>query len=134
MKTYTVFWHYIGNHGAYIREAKSNEEACRSVMRGFSEDFDKRAELVAVEGEHLMRPARAYDKDLEVLATQGCTFALDDGRRGVVFSREVTSADERFIGRLDDDEPGVRRPIGTKKVVEYLPADGVACNAGGGAR
>jgi hypothetical protein len=131
MKTFTVFWFYVGNHGAYIREAETPEDACRGVVRGFSEDFGKRAELIAVEGEHLMRPAKAYDPTLEVLGTQGCTFTLDDGRHGIVFSRQVTSLDERFIGRLDGDEPGTRRPITTQKVVEFIPADGPCCAAGG---
>lgn len=136
-RNYTVFWHYVGNHGAYQRWADTPEEACRSVIRGFSDDFAAKAELVAVEGSHMMRPAKAYDKSLEVLATAGCRFTLDDGRHGIVLSRQITEHDKMLVGWLDEDDRAELpdgRAIGTKKVVEYLPADGPGCSAGNARR
>lgn len=129
MRTYTVFWFYVGNHGAYRREANSPEEACRQVIRGFSDDFAERVELVAVEGDHRMRPGKAYGKHLERLAVQGCTLTLGDGRHGVVLSREVTKHDKTFLGRMDDDEEA--RIIKLADVAEFLPADGPCCASGG---
>ena len=132
MRVYTVFWHYISNHGTCVREADSPEDACRQVVRGFSEEFGRKAELVAVEGIHLMRKATAYDPAAEILATQGCSFLLRNGRRGVVKSRWVTNLAERFVGKFEDSPE--HTPIRTIEVVEFMPEDGPGCNAGGGVR
>ena len=37
MKTFTVFWFYVGNHGAYIREAETPEDACRGEEQTLAE-------------------------------------------------------------------------------------------------
>lgn len=61
MRTYTVIWFYIANHGCYRTEAVSSNHACRRVIEGFNNpEFTAKAKLLAFEGVHNMTSAEQF--------------------------------------------------------------------------
>ena len=97
MRTFTVFWHFVGNHGAYIRDAESAEAACRSIILGFSDEFAQKATLVAVEGAHRMRPASSYINVDRPPVKPG--FYLEDGAGKPIYE---FNDEHQIVTRCDD--------------------------------
>lgn len=60
MRTYTVIWHYLANHGIAHVPATSTMHACRTVIAVAGPDFKEKATLLALEGTHFMTPAGQY--------------------------------------------------------------------------
>lgn len=131
MRTFTVIWHYIGNHGSMQVDACTREAAMRRVIRGFSDDFAKRATLCAIEGVHVFRTASSL-AEIEVLATRGCRAILENGAGTWIVDQDMVTDEDLMIWIVSSG--GTRGRVNVSAIAEFLPADGVACSAGGGAR
>ena len=92
----------------------------RKVMRGFSDDFCKRASLCAVEGSHGFRMASGLAEP-EVLGTRGCRVILGEGgaeNTAILDQDFVTDEDPKVWVIIGD----IRTQILAEDVTEYLPA------------